>query len=74
MRIFIVTVLILLNIILINGSKDWSEDMYPLKWNDYSRNKIEHMLNRQLNGNVAKNLILFLGDGMGMTTGIQSNR
>ena len=71
MRIFIVTVLILLNIILINGSKDWSEDMYPLKWNDYSRNKIEHMLNRQLNGNVAKNLILFLGDGMGMTTGIQ---
>ena len=70
MRIFIVTALILLNILLTNGSKDWSEDMYPLKWNDYSRNKIEHMLNRHLNGNVAKNLILFLGDGMGITTGI----
>lgn len=49
-------------------SKDWTEDMFSYKWNDYSRKRIDSMLSRQLNGNVAKNVILYLGDGMGITT------
>lgn len=48
--------------------KDWSDDQNPKKWNDYSRQRIDKMLTRKLNGNVAKNIILFLGDGMGITT------
>lgn len=48
--------------------KDWTSDLNSNKWNTYSKNKLDNMLNRHLNGNVAKNIILFLGDGMGFTT------
>lgn len=49
-------------------SKDWTEDMFPYKWTEYSKKRIDSMLSRELNGNVAKNVILYLGDGMGITT------
>ena len=49
-------------------NKDWSADMNPEKWNKDGLKNIKRILNRQLNGNVAKNIILFLGDGMGMPT------
>lgn len=49
--------------ILVNCSKDWSSDVHPQKWNKYAKEKIDQILNRKLNGNVAKNVILFLGDG-----------
>jgi hypothetical protein len=48
------------------GGKDWSSDEHPHKWNDYSKENIDQMLKRKLNGNLAKNSILFLGDGMGV--------
>ena len=38
------------------------------KWTDYNNNRIDKILKRKLNGNVAKNMILFLGDGMGITS------
>ena len=42
--------------------------MFPYKWNEYSKQRLNMMLNRNLNGNVAKNLVLYLGDGMGIST------
>jgi alkaline phosphatase len=47
---------------------DWSADEFPKKWNDYAKFKIEDNLKRTVNGKVAKNVILFLGDGMGVST------
>ena len=47
---------------------DWSEDMNPQKWMKYSKDRIDKILNRKVNGNVAKNVVFFLGDGMGVTT------
>ena len=35
------------------------------KWNENALNKIKETLAKKINGNVAKNIILFLGDGMG---------
>lgn len=52
---------------LIESAADWSNDEYSDKWNTYSRLRLQHSLNRKLNGNVAKNIIFFLGDGMGKT-------
>ena len=57
--------LIICLIAITSASKDWSEDQKPSKWNSYSQQRINKILNRKLNGNVAKNIILFLGDGMG---------
>ena len=47
---------------------DWSADEDPEKWRSYSKNRLQQSLNRKLNGNLAKNLIMFLGDGMGPST------
>lgn len=49
--------------IYVNCSKDWSADVQPQKWNKIAKEKIDTILNRKLNGNIAKNVILFLGDG-----------
>ncbi len=54
--------------LLVSCSKDWSSDEKQEKWYKYSKQKLDHILNRQLNGNIAKNLIIFLGDGMGLST------
>lgn len=51
-----------------NCDVDWSEDIKPEKWMRYSKDLIEKTLKRKLNGNVAKNVIFFLGDGMGVST------
>ena len=51
-----------------NASKDWTGDIKPERWNSYAENKLKQILTRDVNGNVAKNIILFLGDGMGPTT------
>jgi alkaline phosphatase len=58
----------LLTVASVNCSRDWSEDEYRYKWYDYSKNKINKILNRKINKNVAKNIVLYLGDGMGMST------
>ncbi|RNA02319.1 alkaline tissue-nonspecific isozyme [Brachionus plicatilis] len=51
-----------------NCNVDWSGDIKREKWMDYSRELIEKFLNRKINGNVAKNVVFFLGDGMGVST------
>ncbi|RNA26010.1 alkaline tissue-nonspecific isozyme isoform X1 [Brachionus plicatilis] len=47
---------------------DWSSDKNPLKWNNQAKQTLEHLLKRKINKKVAKNIILFLGDGMGIGT------
>jgi hypothetical protein len=47
---------------------DWSQDVHPEKWNKYAKAKLDEILNRNINLNIAKNIILFIGDGMGPTT------
>jgi alkaline phosphatase len=47
---------------------DWSAEKQPSKWMDYSKVQLNKVLNRKLNGKIAKNVILFLGDGMGVST------
>lgn len=44
------------------------KDEDPKKWINNAKETIDSLLKRKLNGNIAKNLILFLGDGMGMPT------
>jgi len=53
---------------LILCDKNWSNDINPEKWYDDARKNIEHILNRRLNGGLARNIIMFLGDGMGIST------
>jgi hypothetical protein len=53
---------------LLESSKDWSQDIQRERWNNEAIENINRILNKKLNGNIAKNIILFLGDGMGMST------
>ena len=56
---------ILFSICQVHG-QEWSmDDANRDKWNNLAIDRINSMLNRKLNGNIAKNIILFLGDGMG---------
>lgn len=61
-------IILLFNLILISYCKvDWSmNDTSRDKWNNLAIDRISLMLNRKLNGNIAKNIIFFLGDGMGI--------
>jgi alkaline phosphatase len=47
---------------------DWSRDQQEVRWNSEASKTIDEILNHQINKNVAKNVILFLGDGMGIST------
>jgi alkaline phosphatase len=47
---------------------DFANDLNPQKWNEQAKNTIESILNSKLNQNIAKNLVIFLGDGMGVST------
>ena len=52
-----------------SGQFEWpTSDRSPEKWVENAKQTIDSILNRKMNGNVAKNLILFLGDGMGIPT------
>lgn len=70
--IYLVVVLgiLLLNIfLLINaGRTDWSIEKNAAFWNEQARLSIEELLKRRDNTRIAKNVILFLGDGMGVST------
>lgn len=55
-------------ICLVHAFADWSADMNPDKWNKQAKENIYKILSKKRNQNIAKNLILFLGDGMGITT------
>ena len=48
---------------------DWElTDVDPEKWNKIAEDTIASLLKRKPNNKIAKNLILFLGDGMGVNT------
>lgn len=42
---------------------DWSLDQDPLKWNKQAKETIEEILKMKPNRKIAKNIILFIGDG-----------
>ncbi|XP_038129042.1 alkaline phosphatase, tissue-nonspecific isozyme isoform X2 [Cyprinodon tularosa] len=50
----------------ISGAK--VEEENPEFWRSKAKQTLQSILDRKLNTNVAKNVVLFLGDGMGMTT------
>ena len=47
---------------------NFANDLNPQKWNEQAKNTIDSILNSKLNQNIAKNMIIFLGDGMGVST------
>ncbi|CAF1165886.1 unnamed protein product [Adineta steineri] len=50
------------------GRTDWSVEKSAAFWNEQARLSIEEILQRRDNTRIAKNVILFLGDGMGVPT------
>jgi alkaline phosphatase len=50
------------------GRIDWSIEKEASFWNEQARISIEEMLQRHENTRIAKNVIMFLGDGMGVST------
>jgi alkaline phosphatase len=50
------------------GRTNWSIEENPSFWNEQARLSIEQTLTRVQNKRQAKNVILFLGDGMGLPT------
>ena len=50
------------------GRIDWSIEKDGSFWNEQARISIEEVLQRQENTRIAKNVIMFLGDGMGVST------
>jgi alkaline phosphatase len=67
MKLYVFFYFLLINV---NGDqfKWYKEDENPKKWINNAKETIDSLLKRKLNGNIAKNLILFLGDGMGIPT------
>jgi hypothetical protein len=63
--IFSLSFFLIINLIHISNGRDWSEDQFPSKWNTQAKEIIDSILNNKPNRNVAKNLIMFIGDGMG---------
>ena len=51
-----------------SGRTDWSIEKNAWFWNQQGRLAIQEALRRKENTKVAKNVIMFLGDGMGVTT------
>ena len=60
--------LVLISALLLVHAADWTADQDPARWNKYSRDRLDKMLKMTPNLNVAKNVVFFLGDGMGITT------
>ena len=66
--LFLVSILLLSFKLFECTYQSWAEDKKQSKWKMYAVDKINEVLAKQLNRNVAKNVILFLGDGMGVST------
>jgi alkaline phosphatase len=47
---------------------DWSDDISREKWFKYGKKRLESIISEQQINTVAKNIILFVGDGMGIST------
>ena len=63
-----VFIFLISNLIKIKTNKDWTDDQYPEKWMKYAQDRLNYELKKTINGKIAKNIIFFLGDGMGIST------
>ncbi|CAF1106763.1 unnamed protein product [Didymodactylos carnosus] len=54
--------------LIVFGRKDWSVEKESSFWNENAANAIDKSLQRKINTRQAKNVIMFLGDGMGVST------
>ena len=52
----------------IDARTDWEVEKDASFWNQQARSEIENKLKKKMNIRTAKNVILFLGDGMGINT------
>ncbi len=69
LSLFIVVLIVVAVVVVNAGQFEWPAiDRTPNRWIDNAKENIDLLLKRKLNGNIAKNLILFLGDGMGLAT------
>jgi alkaline phosphatase len=64
----IILFILLINNLINCGRVEWSVEKDPSFWKEQGRISIEDALKRRENTRVAKNVILFLGDGMGVST------
>lgn len=55
-------------LLILGSSFAYVEEENPEYWRSQARQTLQTTLDRKLNTNVAKNIILFLGDGMSITT------
>lgn len=62
------TILTLCLLLLSGPSSAKVEEENPEFWRSQARTSLQSVLDRKLNTNVAKNIVFFLGDGMGITT------
>ena len=53
---------------IVYGQTNWSGDESADKWRTQAKNNINSILKKKQNRNIAKNIVFFLGDGMGITT------
>jgi len=51
-----------------SGRVDWSIEKNAQFWKEQARISIKEALQKRENTRIAKNVIMFLGDGMGVTT------
>jgi alkaline phosphatase len=65
---FLLSMVLLILTFVNAGRIDWSVEKNASFWNEQARVVIEEMLQRQENLRMAKNVIMFLGDGMGVST------
>ncbi|CAF1614205.1 unnamed protein product [Rotaria magnacalcarata] len=63
-----VIILLAINNIVTCGRIDWEVEKSSSFWYEQAQLSIEEALNRRDNTRIAKNVILFLGDGMGLST------
>ncbi|XP_069003368.1 alkaline phosphatase, tissue-nonspecific isozyme [Embiotoca jacksoni] len=63
-----VVILALCLLVALGSSIAKVEEENPEFWRSQARKSLQSVLDRKLNTNVAKNILFFLGDGMGITT------
>jgi len=64
----IIFLILLMNNLIHCGRVDWSIEKNAEFWKEQGRISIEEALKKRENTRIAKNIIMFLGDGMGVTT------
>jgi hypothetical protein len=64
----IILFILLINNLINGGRVDWSIEKDASFWKEQGRISIQDALKRRENTQTAKNVIMFLGDGMGVST------